>query len=244
MTQPVSRHDLLQINLVFSAALISIQDSKYNPRKINQISENEEILQEEAELYDQNRDVMDLEYNTPQYYSTFALCTDCDQQILIPNLVAKNLKKLFESLHQSSVIFILEFNTPWFFQQNNFAKVKEAYSYLYSLGITSDFNGGFRVDISDLEVFMEHLTWLSRCNAGMPDLYFSGINTPIIISVDRFANLLCDTYDQSFEISFRNMALDAGFGVYPWQEAIKHGFRIPCRELIVEENSAKLEELH
>lgn len=239
MIKPVSRHDLLQINLVFAAAIIAIQDSKYNPRKIlhyEKVSNTDEISQEEIELYDQRRDVIDLDENTAQFYSTFALCTDTDNMTDIPAKLSANLKQLMQDLNQKQAIFILEFNTPWDFQHNDFPKVKIALSYLYSLGMSKDFSGGFIVETDDIETFFSHIFWLIRCNAGMPDLYFSGENIPIIISCDRFGNLLCDSYNQNFESQFKKKATSSGFSVVPWQEAIKHGYQIPCREINTGEN--------
>ena len=84
----------------------------------------------------------------------------------------------------SKITFLLDYDTPWLYQKNDFKPVADALHYLESLGVTEEFVGGFRADGDDLAELTRNLFWIIRCNAALPYCWFG-------TEKDAFAGDIC-----------------------------------------------------
>jgi hypothetical protein len=105
------------------------------------------------------------------------------------NLLASELTSLISSLGYDYLIFQGDEKTPWLYQKNDYKPVKEALNYLSKNKIGETFNGAFKVNLTELPIFIKHLTWLTRCNAALPDFYFMDKGQNIVGNICKYANV-------------------------------------------------------
>ncbi|RYE39110.1 MAG: hypothetical protein EOP48_26180 [Sphingobacteriales bacterium] len=110
--------------------------------------------------------------------------------------------KLATVLQFDTLIFLGDTEIPWLYQHNDYKPAREAQEYLTSKKIGKGFNGALQVDITELPLFIKHLTWLTRCNASLPYFHFIDQGQNIIGHICKYGNLHLDTLnEQTDEIS-------------------------------------------
>lgn len=88
----------------------------------------------------------------------------------------------------SKITFLLDYNTPWLYQKNDFKPVADALLYLESLGVTEDFVGGFHSDGDDLAELTRNLFWIIRCNAALPYCWFCTDKDAFVGDICKYGN--------------------------------------------------------
>jgi hypothetical protein len=204
MIELLDRKKLLSLNQTFAAFILNIQDAKYNPmhnryepgimyveddEKARYVSKDEcdKWNREEQVGFDQIRDKIQVK---PQKFIDELVFKLPHSEI---NQYLENLSDALENLNKKlewqSILFLLEYPTPWLWQANDFEPVKKAIDYLQNLGATNDFKGGFIANGQDLKNLIKQLFWLIRCNASLPDCYFSGLEKEFVGHICKYGNI-------------------------------------------------------
>ncbi|WP_153799476.1 hypothetical protein [Foetidibacter luteolus] len=110
--------------------------------------------------------------------------------------LATGLLKLTKQLGYDRLIFLGDTELPWLNQDNNYKPAKEAQQYLVDNKIGKRFNGALQIESSGLQVFVKHLSWLTRCNAGLPYFHFTDKEQNIIGNICKYGNLHLDTLNE------------------------------------------------
>lgn len=209
MIELLNRQQILQLNKTFAAFIGYWQDAQYNPlRDDNKYTAGEmyENADDEKPRYfsqeecDQLNEERLEEYNKLKDDIKTISLEDKYQGQLIYNFPAapinsyvKNLSEgivtLATELKWGSVIFLLDFAIPWFYQNNDYPPVKNALAYLKKIGVDDEFTGGFKADGHDLAELVKNLFWLIRCNAALPYCWFSGINKDFVGDICKYGNI-------------------------------------------------------
>ena len=225
----LKRNEILKLNSTFGAFVLENQDAKYNPsldynkykpgmmyvensEKSRYVSQEEcdRWNQEAFEKYEQRRDKFDtislkgkykgeVIYNFPK-----AAIND-----YINNL-ASGLVELFSTLNWQAVIFLLDYPTPWLSQDNIYTPVKDALNYCRTIGIDDKFNGGVKANGEELKEFLAHLFWIIRCNASLPQCYFSGIDTDFVACICKYGNVHFSFYSEKARLGVEGIAKELG----------------------------------
>lgn len=105
------------------------------------------------------------------------------------NGLIKSLVKVIELMDYPHLTFLGDFKTAWRYQDNDYPPVQHALQYLIDNGVGKRFNGALQVSRAELPVFISHLFWLTRCNASLPDFYFSDPNQSIVGTLCKHGNI-------------------------------------------------------
>lgn len=106
------------------------------------------------------------------------------------------IARLGKELNAGSLIFLGDTVTPWLYQNNDYTPVQKAQLYLSDLNIGKRFNGGIEVEITELPVFIKHLSWLVRCNTALPYIYFIDPGQNIVGNICQYGNLHISTLNK------------------------------------------------
>ncbi len=114
---------------------------------------------------------------------------------------------LSKKLETGSFIFLGDTNIPWLYQQNNYPPAKKAYEYFSAQHLDRRFCGGLQVECYDLPLFIKYLSWLTRCNASLPCIYFTDPGQQIIGNICKYGNLHLDSLNpQADDLVLQNIA--------------------------------------
>jgi hypothetical protein len=119
------------------------------------------------------------------------------------------IEKLSQKLNQP-FLFLLDYSTPWLYQENDFEPVQAAYKYLNSIGIDKEFVGGVLCSGDELKNFINHLFWLVRCNASLPECFFAGENTSFVLSICKHGILHLELYSEDEKTLIINYCKELG----------------------------------
>ena len=215
MIQTLSRKEILKMNKSFAKFISDIQDIKYNPAtEENKYTEGYMILDEDEEARFVSQDESDIMTQTeykeylsikdniefPQFTNKYFgnkvyNLPNNEVDIYVENL-AKTIEKFCKNLKWESVLFLLEYPTPWLSQKNSFKPVKNAIKYFKKLGVKRKFIGGFIANGEELKELIQNLFWLTRCNAGLPICYFTGINSKFTANICQYGNIHFEFYSK------------------------------------------------
>lgn len=204
MIELLDRKKILDLNRSFSSFIVEVQDAKYNPvhypneageMHTDDSAEPRYVSQEECDKwnkeeqlkFDQDRDKVEIEpiefidelvFKFPE--------TDIDQYI---TELSNGLDYLTRQLAWQATIVLLEYPTPWLSQDNNHEPAKKALDYFREIGVTDDFTGGFKASGQELKELTKNLFWITRCNASLPDCYFTGIEKGFVGAICKHGNV-------------------------------------------------------
>ncbi len=213
MIKLLIRKEALEINPLFASFIVSVQDAKYNPSKDYNIYKPKKmwvdhvlrfVTQEECdkwnlkelEDFNKGKDYFEKSLNLKEKFcgsKTFGF------EI---NSIENHIEKLSESIEKLSLklnqqfLFLLDYSTPWLYQENDFEPIQTAYKYLNSIGIDKEFIGGIQCSGDELKTFISHLFWLVRCNTSLPECYFGGENTSFVMSICKHGILHFEFYSE------------------------------------------------
>jgi hypothetical protein len=121
------------------------------------------------------------------------------------------IKKLCVNLTLTKLIFLGDTNRPWLYQQNDYKPANEAYIFLTENGIGKRFNGGLEIQPKDLEIFLYHFIWLTRCNASLPYFYFTDERQNILGHICQYGNVHLDILNKEFDPTLSNAIAKTDF---------------------------------
>ena len=136
------------------------------------------------------------EYHYPKIFKTYILTIPSKTFKGHSKLMGKNLQSLVEKLKFDSLIFSGDTDFPWLGQTNDYKPVKDAIDFLVKNKIGKKFNGAIQVPLNELPEFISHLSWLTRCNASLPMIYFTDKDQTLLGSICKYGNLHIDTIDK------------------------------------------------
>lgn len=251
MIELLDRKSILNLNKTFASFILEVQDAKYNPihnpnepgemyvddsEKPRYVSQEEcdKWNKEEQMEFDQNRDKVETEpiKFIEERVFTFSEA-EIDQYL---NNLGNGLENLNKQLDWQSTIFLLDYPTPWLSQDNDYEPVKKALDYLKSIGVTDDFTGGFKANGQELKELTMNLFWIVRCNASLPDCYFSGIEKGFVGDVCKHGNIhfhfYSDTDRQEILNETKEIGLKAIEGIHCY-DSFSETSKIDGRQIIV-----------
>lgn len=106
------------------------------------------------------------------------------------------VSRLTNVLKANSLFFLGDSVTPWLYQLNDYKPVQKAQQYLSDHKIGKRFNGAIEVEITELSRFIKHLSWLTRCNAALPYIYFLDPEQNILGNICKYGNLHISTLNK------------------------------------------------
>jgi hypothetical protein len=225
MIELLNRNETLSLNKSFASFIVDLQSAKYNPsldynkyKPGNMYVEDDEksryVTQEECDKwneeelakYEKSKDNIEVNpIKTNLKGEPIYTFPKTDINNYIENL-SDSIVKLCERLEWKSVIFLLEYSTPWLFQNNDYEPVKKALQYLKSIGATDNFNGGFKASGKELKELTKNLFWIIRCNAALPHCYFTGLDTDFTADICKHGNIHFRFYSESNKIGIEKLA--------------------------------------
>ena len=105
------------------------------------------------------------------------------------NALATEICNLITHLDSEYLIFLGDTKTAWLYQKNDYKPVAEAQKFFSDNKIGQKFNGALRVGKDSLITFLRHLSWMTRCNAALPYIYFTDKGQNIICTICQYGNL-------------------------------------------------------
>jgi hypothetical protein len=112
------------------------------------------------------------------------------------NLMGIQLTHMAKTFGSDSLLFLGDTETPWLYQSNTYNPVQAVLLFLQQQKIGRKFNGGLKVSMAFLPVFIKHLCWITRCNASLPYFYFTTEDGSILGNICQYGNLHLDTLDE------------------------------------------------
>lgn|GEM_PF-778995 len=126
-------------------------------------------------------------------------------------ILARELVMMISKLNFNELIFLGDTNTAWLSQNNTFKPVKEALKFLIDNKVEQKFDGGLQVEMIMLPIFFEHLYWLARCNAALPNFYFTNSKQNIIGTICQYGNVHIDTLNNETDRIFKDIITKTQF---------------------------------
>lgn len=152
--------------------------------------------------YDYRKDEEDFFY--PQVFKSYVLTLPSRSFKGHTKTLANEITKLVKALNADKLVFLGDTKTPWLYQQNDHKPVKEALHYLAENKIGLRFNGAIQAPATELVLFIRHLSWLSRCNAALPYIYFTTPHKNIIANICKYGSLHLDTMNEESDSIVRH----------------------------------------
>lgn len=230
MTELLDRQQVFKLNRTFASFIADVQDAKYNPTKdynkyepgemyVDDSDKPRFVSQEECDKW--NAEAFEEYLKRKDSIEPFSLKDKHAEEITykllhtadIDNYIDKladTIVALSDRLNWKAVIFLLDYSTPWLYQDNDYKPVKNALAYLKHIGVDSNFNGGFKASGQDLKELTKNLFWLIRCNAALPSCYFSGIDTGFTADICKHGNIHFHFYSQQDKIQVDKLAKELG----------------------------------
>lgn len=118
--------------------------------------------------------------------------------------LGEELLNMAKYLDYEKLIFMGDDEIAWLHQQNDYRPVKEAQEYLIENKVGKHFNGAISVDNTELTRFVKHLSWMTRCNAALPFIYFSDNDHGLIGNICKYGNLHLDILNQKTDKLFQS----------------------------------------
>ena len=121
------------------------------------------------------------------------------------------LSRLAKEMKADTLIFLGDTDTSWLYQENDFKPAKEAFQFLVDNKVGKKFNGALQTDIATLPIFIKHLSWLTRCNAALPYIYFSDPGQNFIGNICKYGNLHFSTLHAKSDNALKDFILKSKF---------------------------------
>jgi hypothetical protein len=145
--------------------------------------------------YDDDKDEEIFHY--PKIFKSYILTLTSKSFMGHIKQLGTELLKLTEQLGYDSLTFLGDTEFAWLHQDNDYKPAKEAQQYLVNNKIGKRFNGALQVDNSELDQFIKHISWLTRCNASLPYFHFTDKGQNIIGNICKYGNLHIATLNKT-----------------------------------------------
>jgi hypothetical protein len=229
MIELLERQEIFKLNKTFASFVIDVQDAKYNPlldynsykagdvyfddndksRLLTQ-EECDKLNNEKNEEYLKRKDYFET-LNLKKRHSGEMIYklpfSDLDTYL---ESLSDGILKLSEKLNWQSVVFLLDYSTPWLYQDNDYKPARKALDYLKEIGTGEAFSGGFKANGQELKELTKNLFWIIRCNAALPDCFFSGVGTDFAADICKYGNIHFHLYSSEEKLGIEKAAKEIG----------------------------------
>ncbi len=147
--------------------------------------------------YDHDKDEELIQY--PKTFNSYTLTLASKSFKGHIKALGKALQQLTAHLGYMDLIFLGDTILPWLYQENDYKPVVAAQQYLMENKIGKRFNGAIQVNNQLLVPFIQHLSWLTRCNASLPYFYFTDKGQHFIGHICKHGNLHLDTLHEAVD---------------------------------------------
>ncbi|OYU78903.1 MAG: hypothetical protein CFE23_16480 [Flavobacterium sp. BFFFF1] len=122
--------------------------------------------------------------------------------------LSSQLHKLYQYLNIEYLVFMCDYNRMWISkfteQRNDSKKLTEAVNYFKSYKIGNRFNGGVKVEISQLEEFIKHVFTITVCDASFANYHFINEEQKILGFIHYSGEVRIDILDKNANEIFLN----------------------------------------
>lgn len=143
------------------------------------------------------------EFFYPKIFKSYILTLPSKSFKAHTKMLGIEIMSLLKYLHEDTLIFLGDTETPWLYQHNEYKPARLAQEYLTVKKIGKRFNGALVVKASELPAFITHIAWLIRCNANLPFIYFTNPRQAILGVICKYGNLHLDTLTKQADIMFK-----------------------------------------
>lgn len=149
----------------------------------------------------------------PKVFKNYVLTLSSKTLISHGKNLGKEIIDFTKYFEFEKLIFLGDTNQYWLKQYNPYSQVKESYNYLLKNKINLRFNGGIEAKISDLNLFINRLFWLIRCNAAFPNVYFMDEKQTFLLHICKYGNVHLDVLDKKMYKQFESFLICSNFHV-------------------------------
>jgi hypothetical protein len=222
-----TREEILVINPAFTKFILDLQMS-YKPEPFEEgesiILESdddqgtiltkeltEKLNREQNEEFETNRDVSPfMNSEKLEFIESRLVISSKDNTTEYLIDIANSIEKIRIELKETDLIVLGTQNTPWLYQENEYLPVKNALDYLKQR-IDNKFCGGFLLSEDEIQEFIPHLFWLTRCNASLPYFYMSFPKSKTVITLCKYGVLHFEFYDKNEKLKILKILSDKDF---------------------------------
>lgn len=158
-----------------------------------------------------NPDTDEEDYSYPKVFKTYILTVASMSFKGHITQLGSALLQLTKQFNYESLIFLGDTPLAWLHQKNDYKPAKEAQDYLVTHKIGKRFNGGIQVAAHDMATFIKHISWLTRCNAALPYVYFTDKGQNIIGHICQYGNLHLDTLNEQTDNQLKKFMVVSKF---------------------------------
>jgi len=119
--------------------------------------------------------------------------------------------QFIQELDIDALVFLGDSDTPWLYRDSDFKPAKEALAYLVAHKLGKRFNGGLKVSIDELPVFLKHIAWLGSTNTVLPIVHFMDPMQRLVGSICHYGNIHLSILDKEIDervvIAIENVGL-------------------------------------
>jgi hypothetical protein len=229
MIELLDRQEIFKLNKTFASFIVDIQDTTYNPTLDHNKNEPGEMYVDDNELprfvsqeecdkwneeafeeYQKRRDYLETISIKEKHRGGIIYNFQKDRIDKYVENLAESISALSNKLQWKSVLFLLDYPTPWLHQDNDYEPVKNSLNFITGLGVDKHFIGGFKADGNELTELTRNLFWIIRCNASLPICYFSGVNTDFIGNICEYGSIHFHFYSDKASSEIKKAAADIG----------------------------------
>ncbi|MBS1745120.1 MAG: hypothetical protein JST21_03005 [Bacteroidetes bacterium] len=125
--------------------------------------------------------------------------------------LGKEISGLAKQLDCKSLIFLGDTTLSWLYQHNDYNPAQRARQYFTDNKIGIHFNGALQPGNDELPIFIVHLSWMIRCNAALPYIYFIDEGQNILGNICKYGNLHIDTLNPVTDKAFTKAVRQLNF---------------------------------
>ena len=172
----------------------------------------------------------------PETYSSVILTTEFSTFKGQISQIGKGLDKMCRFLGSAELIVMGDSTVPWLRQNSSYPPVAKAIRYLQGLKLGPRYNGALVLRNNEIREFVQHLAWLTRCNASLPYFYFIDSNKVLLGHLCKYGNIHLHLLDQSKKGLFGEAIVSSGLKLSTennCQERFSKSGAIKARKIIL-----------
>jgi hypothetical protein len=150
-------------------------------------------------------------FNYPKTFANYILTLPSKSNKGHIKLLGIQLVSFMKNLGLDNLIFLGDIDIAWLRRLNTYDVFQEALEYLVDKKIGKRFNGALQVDITEIPIFIKHLTRLVRTNGILPYIHFIDPGQNIIGSFCQYGSLHISTKTKKADRNFKNAILKSSF---------------------------------
>lgn len=124
----------------------------------------------------------------------------------LTNALSEQISKLCKNLDINDLIFLCDFNRVWISkftaERNDHLPLSKAIEYFKLNKIGSRFNGGLKVNITELPEFLKHYYTLTRCDGGFTYYHFLDENQNLLGFIHYSGDVCFEILNEKYETLF------------------------------------------